>query len=95
MFSQNRTSRIINVLSYIFIALNLLAVPIFLDKNLNNSYIIPKQYVFGGLVLINALLWMTKFVLTKKFQFTKTMLDKPIVATLVAAFVSSAFSVDI
>ncbi|MCX6780053.1 MAG: tetratricopeptide repeat protein [Candidatus Magasanikbacteria bacterium] len=80
------------MISYIFLALNVLLVPLFLDKNLNNSYIIPKQYVFGGLILINIILLILKFVLTKKFNFNKTVLDKPLLLILGLGLLSTVFS---
>jgi tetratricopeptide (TPR) repeat protein len=70
-------------------------VPLFLDKNLNNFYIIPKQYVFGSLVLINVILWVFGFVLTKEFHFSKTILDKSLLMFLLASLLSSIFSVNI
>lgn len=95
MFSQTRLGKIVDLISYIFLIASILIVPLFLDKNLSNFYIIPKQYVFGGLVLINILLWISKFVFTKKIQFTKTMLDKPIVALSLIALLSAVFSANI
>lgn len=95
MFIQSRLSKTIDLVSYIFLALNIFLVPLFLDKNLNNSYIIPKQYVFGGLVLINIILLVLKFVLTKKFHFNKTVLDKPLLIILALGLLSTVFSVNI
>lgn len=95
MFSQNRFTKIVDVISYIFLAINILAVPFFLDRHLGNSYIIPKQYVFGGLVLITAMLWLAKFVLTKKFEFASSALDKTILAIGSVALISSVFSVNV
>ncbi len=95
MFSQNKVTKIIDVISYIFLAINILVVPFFLDRHLGNSYIIPKQYVFGGLIMITALVWLAKFVLTKKFQFASSALDKAILATGAIALVSAIFSVNI
>lgn len=95
MFNQLRVGRVIDMLSVIFIILNIILVPLYLDKNLNNFYIIPKAYVFGGLVLINILLWISKFIFTKKLQFTKTMIDIPILVIGVVALLSSVLSANI
>ncbi|MFA5770988.1 MAG: hypothetical protein WC894_05860, partial [Patescibacteria group bacterium] len=95
MFSQLRVNKIIDVVSYIFLIINIVLIPLFIDKNLNNLYIIPKQYVFGGLVLFNVLLWILKFILTKKIQFTKTMIDVPILVLSVASLLSAMFSANI
>lgn len=95
MFSFLRVSKVMDVLSYIFLILNILLVPLFLDKNLNNFYIIPKQYVFGGLVIINILLWIAKFVFTKKIKFTKTMLDVPMLLLGAVGLFSAIFSANV
>lgn len=87
-----RSGKIIDHISYIFLLLNILLVPLFLDKNLSNFYIIPKQYVFGGLVIVNILLWVIKIVLNKKIQFTKTMIDVPIFSLAVVGLFSAIFS---
>jgi len=81
--------------SYIFLAINILLVPLFLDRNLNNFYIIPKQYVFGALVLLNVLLWISKFIFTKKIQYTKTMVDMPILALGITGILSAVFSANV
>ncbi|MFA6548122.1 MAG: tetratricopeptide repeat protein [Candidatus Magasanikbacteria bacterium] len=95
MFSQARVSKVIGVFSYVFLILNIVLVPLFLDKNLNNFYIIPKQYAFGGLVMINILLWIAKFVLTKKIQFTKTMIDVPILSLGIVGLLAAIFSANV
>lgn len=92
MFIQLRLTKMMNLVSYFFLALNVLLVPLFLDKNLSNSYIIPKQYVFGGLILVNLILLILKFVLTKKFNFNKTVLDKPLLLILGLGLLSTVFS---
>ncbi len=94
MLIQPRAAKVIDLLSYIFLALNVLVVPLFLDRNLSNFYIIPKQYVFGGLVLINVILLILKFVLTKKFNFHKTVLDKPLLIILAIGLLSAVFSIN-
>ncbi len=95
MFKQFRIGKIMDVVSYVFLIINILIVPLFLDKNLNNFYIIPKQYVFGGLVLLNILLWISKFVFTKKIQFTKTMIDLPVLALGTVGLLSAIFSANV
>ncbi len=95
MFNQDRIAKILGIFSYIFLMLNIFLLPLLLDKNLSNIYIIPKQYAFGGLVLINLLLWLAQFVLTKRFIFTKTILDKPLLAVGFLSLISAIFSVNI
>ncbi len=95
MSTQTRLAKFFDGFSYILLLLNILIVPLFLDKNLSNFYIIPKQYVFGGLIIINLFVWMLKLIFTKKLQFTFTMLDKPIVAVVIAGLFSAIFSTNI
>lgn len=95
MLAQFRTAKLLDLVSYVFLALNIFLVPLFLDQNLNNFYIIPKQYVFGGLVLANLILLVLKFVLTKKFNFHKTILDKPLLIILGLGLLSMVFSSNI
>ena len=64
---NQRLFKFINIFSYIFLLLNALVVPLFFDKNLTNFYIIPKQYVFMAIVLVNLLLFAAKIVLSKNF----------------------------
>lgn len=95
MFIQSRTAKIADLFSYIFLALNILLVPLFLDKSLGNFYIIPKQYVFGGLVLVNVILFVIKFVLTKKFNFNRSVLDKPLLLIFILSLLSTIFSTNV
>lgn len=92
MFVQSRAAKIIDFFSYLFLSLNIFLVPIFLDKNLNNFYIIPKEYVFVGLLLVNVILLVLKFVLTKKFNFRKTVLDKSLLVILGLGLLSAVLS---
>ncbi len=92
MFSQLKISRWLDIFSYTFLILNILIIPLFIDKNLSNFYIIPKQYVFGGLILLNILLWITKFIFTKKIQYTKSMIDLPIFVIGLTGLLSTFFS---
>ncbi len=92
MLVQSRVTKLLDSFSYFFLALNIFLVPLFLDKNLNNFYIIPKQYVFGGLILISLILLVIKFVLTKKFIFSRSILDKPLLMILIVGLLSAVFS---
>lgn len=90
--SFQRVIKIFDVLSYIFILLNIVVVPLFIDKNLLNYFVIPKQYVFIGLLLFNLFFFATKVVLSKKIGFRKSSLDIPILIFLAISLISSLFS---
>ena len=61
--------------SFVAILLNVILVPLFIDKGVFNSYIIPKQYLFIGLVLLNIFLFSAKVVLTKRLDYKHSTLD--------------------
>ena len=89
---NQRLVKFIDLFSYVFLLLSAVAVPLFLDKSLVNLYIIPKQYVFIGIVLIDLLLVAAKIVLSKKLFYRQSILDLPILGFLLVSLVSSIFS---
>lgn len=92
MISQQRLFKTLGTVSYVLLAANIILVPLFLDKDLVNFYIIPKQYVMMGLLLLNLLVWVTKIVLGKKVHLRRTVLDLPILALLASGLLSCVFS---
>lgn len=92
---NQRLFKFINIFSYVFLLINALAVPLFLDKNLINFYIIPKQYVFMAVVLVNLLLFAAKIVLSKKLSYRHSILDWPILVLLGVSLISSVFSINL
>lgn len=96
MFNQNeKILKFFEWFSYGLVLLTILAVPLLIDRNLLSAYIIPKQYVFIGLLLVNLLFFATKTILSKKISFRQSVLDVPLVILLALALVSSLFSVNI
>lgn len=93
MISQQRLFKTLNLVSYVLLIINIALVPLFLDKDLVNFYVIPKQYALMGLLLLNLLVWVTKIVLGKKVHLRRTVLDIPVFALLLAGLLSSIFSV--
>jgi Flp pilus assembly protein TadD len=89
---NQRLLKILDILSYVFVLINIVAVPVFIDKNLFNFYIIPKQYVFIGLLLFNLFFFAAKIVLSKKITFKNSVLDLPMLGFLLVALLSSLFS---
>jgi tetratricopeptide (TPR) repeat protein len=65
------------------------------DKNLANYYIIPKQYVFIGLVLFNILLFAVKTALSRRLIYRRSIIDISLLALLLIALISSIFSKDV
>lgn len=98
MFNTTVNSRLAGVLdfvSYLSLFLQVLLVPLFLDKHLANFYVLPKQAFFISLLLFNILLWAVKIILLKKIIYRRSILDAPLLALFLAAFFSSVFSVNI
>ena len=90
---QKQLTKFFEFGSYFLILLSILAVPLLVDNNLVNPYIIPKEYVFGGLVLLAALFWAARIVLSRKVLYRQSFADKALAIFFVAALASAAFSV--
>lgn len=96
MFSQNeKILKFFDWFSYGLLLINVMAVPLFIDKNLLSAYVIPKQYLFIGLLLLNILCFALKTILSKRIHLRRSVLDVPLLILLFLALVSSLFSVNI
>lgn len=96
MFNQNeKILKFFDWFSYGLVLLTILAVPVLVDKNLLSAYVIPKQYIFIVLLLVNLLFFAAKTILSKKISFRQSVLDVPLVVLLLFALISSLFSVNI
>ncbi len=96
MLNQNQgLIKFFDVASYILILLSVIFVPLFIDKNLFNPYIISKQYLFIGFMLLSLLFFAVKVVLSKRVSYRLSMLDVPLLIFLTVALVSSLFSVNL
>ncbi len=94
MMQNERVFRVLDLCSYVLLLINIVAVPLFISKSLVNFYIIPKQYVFIGLILVNLLLYAAKLILSKRLTYTKSFLDIPFLGFLGVLLLSSIFSVN-
>ena len=93
MSGQPRLLKYIETISYIFLVLNVLIVPLFIDKNLVNSFVIPKQYLFIGFVLLNLLFVAGRTILLKRFEYRHSVIDIAVLLVLGAGLLSAIFSV--
>ncbi len=91
---NDRVFRALDICSYVLLLINIVAMPLFISKSLVNFYVIPKQYVFIGLILVNLLVYAAKLILSKRLTFTKSFLDIPFVGFLGVLLLSSIFSVN-
>ena len=91
---NNRLFRALDICSYVVLLISIVAMPLFISKNLVNFYVIPKQYVFIGLVLVNLLLYAAKLIFSKRLSYIKSYLDVPFLGFLGILLLSSIFSVN-
>ncbi|MFA5127686.1 MAG: tetratricopeptide repeat protein [Patescibacteria group bacterium] len=92
MLANQKLLKVLDTLSYVFLLVNAVVIPLFMDKNLANFYIIPKQYVFICLLLVNVILFVAKMVISKSLSFRRSIMDLPILGLLLVALFSSIFS---
>ena len=86
MLNQNQgLIKFFDVASYVLILLSIILVPLFIDKNLFNPYIISKQYIFAGLLLLSLLCFAAKVVLSRKVTYRQSMLDVPLLVFLLVS----------
>jgi len=92
---NQRLFKFLDTFSYILLLLNVFFVPLVVDKNLLDYFVIPKQYLFMGMVLLNVLLFTIKVVLSKHLVYRQSILDIPVLIGLGLVLVTSVFSVNI
>ncbi len=96
MSNQNQgLIKIFDMASYVLILLNLILAPLFIDRNLFNPFILSKQYVFIGFLLLSLLVFAAKIVLSKKISYRLSMLDMPLLVFLLVALASALFSANL
>lgn len=94
MANTQRLSKFLDTASLVLMAITILVTPLFVDSRLVNFYLLPKEYLFGGLVLLTLVVWIIKIILLKTVRFRHSVLDLPVLLLLVAGFFSAIFSVD-
>lgn len=92
---NERLAKVIDVVSFVFVIISILLLPLFLDHSLINTYIIPKQYALGAVALGMSLLWVIRLVLTRKLTYRKSILDWSLISLLGVGLVTAVFSVNI
>ena len=90
-----RLAKFADLFSYSLLLLNIFLLPVFLDSRLANFYVLPKQYLFFGLVLLNLFFWCLKTVVLKKIIFRHSVIDWLLLGILAVALFSSVFSAGI
>ena len=96
MLNQNeKLLKVFDLLGYVLVLLNIFLVPLFIDKQLLSAYIVAKQYLFIGLLLLNVLCFAMKTILSKKVHYRRSIIDVPLLIFLGTALISSLFSTNI
>ena len=93
--TNQRLFKILDIFSYILLLINVFSIPLILDKNLVDLYIIPKEYLFIGLILLNLLAFAIKVVISKRLLYRRSILDVAILGLLALFLLSSFFSINI
>ncbi len=92
--SNQSAYKVLDTLTYVVLLVAGIAMSLFVDRNLLNSFIIPKQYVFIGLVSVAFLLYAARVVLSKQFEYRRSIFDLPLLVFLLVTLVSGIFSVN-
>lgn len=71
-----------------------IVLPFIMSTALTDAFLLPKQAVFIGLVLLSLLLWGIKIVVSEKVTIQRTPFDVPVLLFLFALMLSSLFAVN-
>lgn len=93
--SNFRVAKFLDLASYFLILLNVFLVPLFLNKQVSNIFIVSKNYLFFGLVLVNLLFWAIRIIISKRILYRKSFLDWSLLSLFVISFFSAIFSVNV
>lgn len=93
--NSGRWLKIFDSLAYVVLGLQVLLMPLFLDKNLLNFFVLPKQVILVVFVLLGIFLLALRTILLKKIVHRKTFLDWSFLIFFILIFFSAIFSVDL
>lgn len=93
MFNKNeKILHIFDVFSYALVLVSIAVSALFFDRGFLNAYVLPKQYLFIGLLLVQIIIFSTRTILLKKIHFRKTVLDAPLFGVVISALASALLS---
>ncbi len=87
-----RLLKYLDIFSYFLILLTIILTPLFFSSALTNAFVLPKQYIFIGLILLSTFLFASRVVVSRQFYYRQSALDVPILILLLVALLSSLFS---
>ncbi len=94
MVSTARLAKIFDGLVYVLFAASVVALPLFSDNRLVNAFVLPKQYVLIGLIVLMLLAVLGRTLLSRTLRFRRSALDWLLLVIVGAGLISASFSVD-
>ncbi len=91
---NNKLVRLFDMATYIILFIIAITIPLFVDKHLVNAYVVPKQYLFAGLILVALLTVAVKTVLAKRVEHVRSVIDTPIFVVLGLSLLSSLLAIN-
>src|SRR5713101_7612492 len=91
---RQQLSSYFQVLSLVFLGILLVGFPLVFSTLTTDIFTLPKQFVLIGTVLISFVFLGAKFLSEKAVTIRRTPLDLPILVFLLAALLSSVFSLN-
>lgn len=85
----------LEVIPYILLLINVMAVPLFFYKGVVNYYVLPKEYLFMALILLNLLFFAIRSMFWRKIFYRQSILDYLLFGFLFMGFLSAVLSVNI
>ncbi len=92
MSNYPRLVAALDTLSYVLCLVTIVAMPLFVDSHLSNWYVIPKQFLLVGLVLIQGIVFVIRTIVSKRVLFVRSIVDVPVFLIILCAFMSSILS---
>lgn len=90
---QQIAATIDTILTYLW-GILLLAFPVFMLTSTTDVFVLPKEILVVGVVLLSLLLWGAKTVITEKVTFKRNPFDLPVALFLFALLLSALFSLN-
>ena len=91
---KQRTARVIDTALVFIWGIFLLSFPLFLTTLTTDAFILPKQILFIGVIVLSLLLTGVKMAITEKVTIRRTPFDLPMIVFLLALLLSSLFAVN-
>lgn len=91
---KERTARVVDTALTFVWGIFFLVFPLFMTTLTTDAFILPKQLLYIGVVLLSLLLIGVKMIVTEKVTLKRTPFDLPMIVFLLALILSALFSVN-